>query len=132
MRAVGGQAACRPVDANIANPALNAQGCLMAEAKPELASLAALLAPIRVYVAREAATKARASGFEIVNVDATVILERPKIGPYKDAMRSNLAAALSIPPERVTLKGKTHEKVDAVGEGKAVEVHAVALLVRVK
>ena len=65
--------------------------------------------------AREAAAKARAAGFEIVNVDATIILERPKIGPHKDAMRTNLAAALSIPPERVTLKGKTHEKVDAVG-----------------
>ena len=82
--------------------------------------------------AREAAAQTRGAGFEIVNVDATIILERPKIGPHKDAMCTNIAAALSIPSDRVTLKGKTHEKVDAVGEGKAVEVHAVALLVRVR
>jgi len=78
-----------------------------------------------------AAQRVRAAGFEIVNVDATVILERPKLSPHKSAMRANIALGLGVDVDAVNVKGKTHEKVDAVGEGRAVEVHAVALLVRV-
>lgn len=71
------------------------------------------------------------AGYRPVNIDATVILERPKLSPHKDAIRSNLAALLRLDPARVNLKGKTHEKVDAVGEGRAVEVHCVVLVERV-
>lgn len=78
----------------------------------------------------EASRRARELGFRIINLDATVILERPKLSPVKDRMRANLARLLSIPIERVNIKGKTHEKVDAVGEGRAVEVHVVTLLAR--
>jgi 2-C-methyl-D-erythritol 2,4-cyclodiphosphate synthase len=67
-------------------------------------------------------------GFALVNVDITVVCERPKLSPAKDAMISNIARLLQVERSRVNLKGKTHEKVDAVGEGRAVEVHAVALL----
>jgi 2-C-methyl-D-erythritol 2,4-cyclodiphosphate synthase len=77
---------------------------------------------------REAAMRVSAAGFSVANVDATVILERPKIGPHKDAMRANIARALGIEFGAVNVKGKTHERVDAVGEGRAVEVHAVVLL----
>jgi len=77
--------------------------------------------------AREAVAQ---SGFGIVNLDITVICERPKLSPRKEEMATNLAELLGIARERVNLKGKTHEKVDAVGEGRAVEVHAVALLAR--
>ena len=76
----------------------------------------------------EAARRARAAGYVVGNIDVTVILERPKLSPHKDAMRTNLAAALGVPVEFVNIKGKTHEKVDAVGEGRAVEVHCVVLL----
>lgn len=79
---------------------------------------------------REAAERARRAGYAISNLDATVILERPKLSPHKDAMRANLARVLEIDTSRVNLKGKTHEKVDAVGEGRAVEVHVVVLLAR--
>ena len=78
---------------------------------------------------QEAVKRMRARGLTIGNLDATVICERPKIGPVKAAMRANLARLLECPESAVNLKGKTHEKVDAVGEGRAIEVHVVALLV---
>lgn len=59
-------------------------------------------------------------------IDAVVILERPKLGPYFPAMRQALADALGIPPGRVHLKAKTNEGVDAVGRGEAIACHAVA------
>lgn len=70
----------------------------------------------------------RAEGFEVGNVDASILAERPKLGPYIDAMRANIAAALGVSIERVSLKAKTNEGVDAVGRGEAMAVHAVALL----
>ncbi len=76
----------------------------------------------------EAMRQARAAGYELINVDATVILERPKLSPQKERMRGRLAELLGVAPESVNIKGKTHERVDAVGEGRAVEVHVVALL----
>jgi len=79
---------------------------------------------------REAARRARSAGWSVGNVDATVILEHPKIAPHKTAMRENLAGALGASVDRINVKGKTHERVDAVGEGLAVEAHAVVLLTR--
>lgn len=76
----------------------------------------------------EATRRVASAGYTIANLDATVILERPKLSPHKDAIRANLARLLALPVDRVNVKGKTHEKVDAVGEGRAVEVHAVVLL----
>lgn len=75
-----------------------------------------------------AATRMRRAGYEVGNLDVTVICQRPKIAPAKPKMIANLAGLLGCPRERVNLKGKTHEEVDAVGEGRAVEVHAVVLL----
>ena len=77
----------------------------------------------------EAVRRMHAAGLKVGNIDATVICERPKIGPVKDAIRANLARLLGTPETAVNVKGKTHEKVDAVGEGRAIEVHVVALLV---
>jgi 2-C-methyl-D-erythritol 2,4-cyclodiphosphate synthase len=79
---------------------------------------------------KEAAARVRVQGWTVANIDATVILERPKLSPHKEAMCSGIAAALGIDRTRVCVKGKTHEKVDAVGESRAIEVHAVALLVK--
>ncbi len=69
-------------------------------------------------------------GWGIENVDVVVILERPKIGPYRDAIQSRLAEALGIDADRVSVKAKTNEGVDAVGRGEAIAAHAVALLTR--
>ena len=79
---------------------------------------------------REAVRLAAQAGWRIGNVDATVILESPKLGPRKDEVRRNIARILEVDVGSVNVKGKTHEKVDAVGEGRAVEVHAVVVLVR--
>jgi 2-C-methyl-D-erythritol 4-phosphate cytidylyltransferase/2-C-methyl-D-erythritol 2,4-cyclodiphosphate synthase len=70
----------------------------------------------------------RARGFEVVNVDAVVIAERPKLAPYHDEIVGRLAAALAVPPSSVGLKGKTNEGLGDVGRGEAIAVHAVALL----
>jgi 2-C-methyl-D-erythritol 2,4-cyclodiphosphate synthase len=75
-----------------------------------------------------AAKRMRASGYEVGNLDVTVICERPKLGAARDAMIDNIAGHLGCDAGRVNVKGKTHEGVDAVGEGRAVEVHAVVLL----
>ena len=69
------------------------------------------------------------AGFDIVNVDAVVIAERPKLAPHVDAIRANLAAVLGIEAGRVSVKGKTNEGVDAIGRGEAMAVHAVVLAV---
>ena len=72
----------------------------------------------------------RGRGLAIENVDVVVILERPKIGPHRDAIQSRLAEALGIDESRVSVKAKTNEGVDAVGRGEAIAAHAVALLTR--
>ena len=64
----------------------------------------------------------------VENVDVTVVLERPKIAPFIPEIRARLADALGIDVERVSVKGKTNEGVDAVGRGEAIAAHAVALL----
>jgi 2-C-methyl-D-erythritol 2,4-cyclodiphosphate synthase len=77
---------------------------------------------------REAVSRVKSQGYEIANLDATVILERPRIGPHKDRMRATIADALGIARSSVNIKGKSHERVDAVGEGRAIEAHVVVLL----
>ena len=68
------------------------------------------------------------AGFVIINADVVVILERPKIAPHLPAIRAGLADALAIDLDKVSVKGKTNEGVDAVGRGEAIAAHAVALL----
>ena len=77
---------------------------------------------------RRAAAIVRGIGLEVGNVDASVIAERPKLVPYVDAMRANIAAALGVAVECVSVKGKTNEGVGELGSGDAIAVHAVALL----
>lgn len=67
-------------------------------------------------------------GYAVVNVDATVLLERPRLRPHVAAMRERLAQVLSVGVDRVSVKAKTGEGLDAVGEGRAVTAHAVVLL----
>ncbi|MFA9480417.1 2-C-methyl-D-erythritol 2,4-cyclodiphosphate synthase [Phycisphaerales bacterium AB-hyl4] len=83
----------------------------------------------RIFV-EEAAKRMRDAGYAIGNLDVTVILQRPKLGPHKMAIRENLAELLGCAVEQVNLKGKTHEKVDALGENRAIACHVVVLLKR--
>jgi 2-C-methyl-D-erythritol 4-phosphate cytidylyltransferase/2-C-methyl-D-erythritol 2,4-cyclodiphosphate synthase len=84
-----------------------------------------------VELLRRASAVVRADGWEIVNVDVVVVLERPRIAAHLPQICAGLAAALGIDVARVSVKGKTNEGVDAVGRGEAIASHAVALLTRV-
>lgn len=73
---------------------------------------------------------ATSRGYRVSNVDATVILERPKLKDYREAIRGSLARTLGIEPGRVSVKFKTAERVGPVGEGKSAEAQAVVTLVK--
>lgn len=70
------------------------------------------------------------TGYQIVNVDCTVIAQAPKLAPYKAAMRARIAQALGVDVTQVNVKAKTAEKMGPVGEGRSIEARAVALLAR--
>lgn len=72
------------------------------------------------------------AGYGIINIDATIELERPKLAPYVPSMRKKLAAALGIKPGQVSVKAKTGEGVDAVGQGMAIRAETIALLMQVR
>ena len=74
------------------------------------------------------ATQLSAAGYSIINVDTTVIAEHPKLAPHIIAMRQNIATALALPIERVSVKAKTAEGLDSVGSGAAIQAQAIALL----
>jgi 2-C-methyl-D-erythritol 2,4-cyclodiphosphate synthase len=76
----------------------------------------------------EAARQVRARGYEIGNVDCTVVAQAPKLAAFKPAMRARIASVLGITEEQVNVKAKTAEKMGPVGEGLAMEARAVALL----
>ena len=79
---------------------------------------------------REVARLVRAKGFEIGNVDSTVIAQAPKLAPHIGAMRHSIAQALAVSIDQVNVKAKTAEKMGPVGEGRAMEARAVVLLVK--
>jgi 2-C-methyl-D-erythritol 2,4-cyclodiphosphate synthase len=81
----------------------------------------------RVFV-EEAARRMAQAGYAISNLDVTVILQCPKLSPHKPAIRGNLAKLLNCDASQVNIKGKTHEKVDALGENRAIACHVVVLL----
>ena len=70
----------------------------------------------------------RGAGYAVGNVDATVICERPKLRPSVELIRERLAAVMNVGKGRISIKGKTNEKMDDVGAGVGIEVHAVCLL----
>lgn len=78
----------------------------------------------------EAIWRARRAGYELENLDATVILERPRLKDRKEEIRARLAEILGVDAGAVNVKGKSHEGVDAVGRREAIEAHAVVLLAR--
>lgn len=81
-------------------------------------------------LARKTRDLVRRSGWKPVNLDCTVILERPKLAPYREAIRSSLAELLDMDPKAVSFKAKTMEGLGPVGEGRAVEARAVLLAAR--
>ena len=75
-----------------------------------------------------AAERVRAAGWQIGNLDCVVLMERPKLAPYRDAIRRRLAELLGIEIEQVGLKAKTGERVGPIGREEAVEAMCVAML----
>lgn len=76
----------------------------------------------------EAARRVREAGFEIGNVDSTVIAQAPKLAPHIPAMVQGIASSLGLTPTQVNVKAKTAEKIGPVGQGLSIEARAVALL----
>ena len=77
---------------------------------------------------REAYRAVQACGWEAVNVDTTVIAQKPKLAPHIPAMRANIASDLGLPASCVNIKGKTNEKLGYLGRTEAVEARAAVLL----
>jgi 2-C-methyl-D-erythritol 2,4-cyclodiphosphate synthase len=78
----------------------------------------------------ECVRRVRAAGWEPVNIDTTIVAQKPKLAPHVDAMRDRLAQTLGLPRDCVNVKAKTAEKMGPVGELKAIETRAVCLLER--
>jgi len=79
---------------------------------------------------REAAARVRAAGWQIGNIDSTVMAQAPKLMPWISAMRSTIAQALDLDVSQVNVKAKTAERLGPVGEGRSIEARAVVLLLR--
>jgi 2-C-methyl-D-erythritol 2,4-cyclodiphosphate synthase len=79
----------------------------------------------------EAVRRVREAGWEVGNVDSTVVAQAPRLAPHIDAMRERIAKALGVPVGQVNVKAKTAEKLGPVGQGQSIEARAVVLLVRV-
>ena len=81
-----------------------------------------------VGLLRQVAALLTEKGFAVVNVDATLIAQRPKIAPYRAQMEENLAAALGVPPQQVNVKATTEEGLGFTGAGSGMAAQAVVLL----
>lgn len=79
---------------------------------------------------REAYQSVQALGWKVVNVDTTVIAQKPKLAPYIPAMRANIASDLGLPENCVNIKGKTNEKLGYLGRMEAIEAQAAVLLIK--
>ena len=78
----------------------------------------------------EAMRRVRAQGWEVVNVDSTIVAQAPKLAPHMGAIAAGVAKALGVQPDQVNVKAKTAEKLGPVGQGQGIEARAVALLHR--
>lgn len=82
-----------------------------------------------LLLATQVAALIRERGWEIGNIDATVLAEAPKLAPYIDLMRQKISGALGISPDAVSVKATTEERLGFTGEKLGIAAHAVALLV---
>lgn len=78
----------------------------------------------------EAASRVRAQGWQIGNIDSTVVAQAPKLAPHIAAMREKIAQALGLQAEQINVKAKTAERLGPVGQGLSIEARAMALLHR--
>lgn len=83
-----------------------------------------------IVLLAEAARRVREQGWQLANVDSTVIAQAPKLAPHIEAMRARIAEALGLQSAQVNVKAKTAEKLGPVGMGQSIEARAVVLLTR--
>jgi 2-C-methyl-D-erythritol 2,4-cyclodiphosphate synthase len=83
-----------------------------------------------IVLLQEAAKRVRAAGWQIGNIDSTIIAQAPKLAPHIPAMCERIAAALGVAVSQVNVKAKTAEKMGPVGEGLSMEARAIALLIK--
>ena len=83
-----------------------------------------------VVLLTEAARRVREVGFQLINIDSTIVAQAPKMAPHIETMRQRIAAALGMAVDAVNVKAKTAEQMGPVGEGRAIETRAVCLLYR--
>ena len=79
----------------------------------------------------EAMRRVRQQGWELVNVDSTIVAQAPKLAPHMSDIQAGVAKALGVAPDQVNVKAKTAEKLGPVGQGQSMEARAVALLRKV-
>ncbi|NPV03535.1 MAG: 2-C-methyl-D-erythritol 2,4-cyclodiphosphate synthase [Syntrophaceae bacterium] len=84
-----------------------------------------------LVILKRAAEMAVHRGYAVNNVDSTVVLEMPKLAPFVEEMRRNIAKVLGTEPSRVSVKAKTNEKMGFIGRGEGVAAFAVVTLARV-
>ena len=102
--------------------ALGDIGKLFPDNDPKYEGADSLILLKRVYYAIQE------KGYEIENLDATVLAQRPKLRPYIDTMRANIASALEVDVDRVSVKATTEEGLGFTGKGEGIAAHCIALL----
>lgn len=83
-----------------------------------------------VALLRQVGARVRAAGFEIGNIDSTIVAQGPRLAGHIPAMRARIAATLDIAVDQVNVKAKTAERLGPVGQGASIEARAVSLLFR--
>ena len=111
-------------DALLGAAALGDIGKLFPDSDPRYAGISSL------ELLRQMAALLQERGWAVVNIDATLIAQAPKVGPYRPEMEANLSAALGTDADRVNVKATTEEHLGFTGDGSGMAAHAVALLER--
>lgn len=88
----------------------------------------AYLGASSLLLLREVGKRLVQAGFSVVNVDATVLAQRPKLAPYREQMRENIAQALDVELSQISVKATTEEGLGFTGRGEGMAAHAVAML----
>ena len=114
------------MDALLGAAALGDIGKLFPDTDAAYAGISSILLLERV------AERLREAGYAVVNLDATVLAQAPKLAPYRERMRENLAHALALDASRVSVKATTEEGLGFTGEGLGIAAHAVALLEKIE
>ena len=109
-------------DALLGAAALGDIGCLFPDTDPQYAGADSL------ELLRQVASKVRQAGYSVCNVDATVLMQRPKLRPFIGDMRRNIADARGIPVSAVSVKATTEEGLGFTGTGEGVAAHSVCLI----